>query len=430
MDADGVVELRTDGAPLGEWAELDPPGTWASVATTDAGLSADAGVPASAGDPASADSEPVPVTRLAENSVDAVQPDRVLLAGTDTLDFGVYCECGRSWCSVARKLAKLKQRAQRGDPVLLDGGRCLMLAGGKPNYPFHLRYPGFHIWLSRHQAPQGDTPNVFVSLNAQTLWLQGESAAVEAALDEVRGITGGTVQTCRVSRADLAADLVLANHLTEAGLRDLAVTRTSQCRVFYQGDVLQTMYVGAAGAPVSLRVYDKSEEIRVNGKDWFLPLWGVSENEHVWRVEFQLRRPFLKSAGVNCIDDWQARQADIWAYLTAAWFSLREHDNANASRRSVTPFWELVQDCAERFGRTSDGLRRQARAVSPRVEPIVKQAASLLVGLGTRLGENDVEGALDSLVRSLREEFASRNFANECQRKAIRLGLVREEAAA
>jgi len=55
----------------------------------------------------------------------------------------------------------------------------MVLPGGKPNYPFLVQYPGFQLYLSRKQRPEEPTPNVYVSVNAQTLWHLGERDAID-----------------------------------------------------------------------------------------------------------------------------------------------------------------------------------------------------------------------------------------------------------
>ncbi len=98
----------------------------------------------------------------------------VLIAGTDTLDLGLYVEFPESYPRLVQILARWKRAASGSKGLVVGGGRCLVSPGGKPNYPFHLRYPQFELYLSRHPCPQGDTPNVFVSLGSQLLWERGD----------------------------------------------------------------------------------------------------------------------------------------------------------------------------------------------------------------------------------------------------------------
>lgn len=415
-------DSETGFSPQGE---CEPGGVHSNA---DGPVESFAGAPAIAGRTAN-DSRlgrPLGVTRPAQISVGSevlpVGEPRVLLTGTDTLDIGMYVEFGASWPRITAKLAQLKAKA-RGTTGCIVGGRCAVLAGGKLNYQFHVQYPGFHLYLSRKSRPDGDTPNVFVSLNSELLWHQGERGAVELVQKELADLAGGTVHECRMNRCDLTADLLLPGGVTDGFVRELAVSRVRNKRIFLDSDQMQTLYVGAANSDISLRIYNKSEELIHSQKLWFLPLWGLTENADVWRFEFQIRRPMLKACQINSVDDLMARRGELWKYLTDDWFSLRRLDNENVSRRTMHPLWQIVQECSDRFGPAVESIRRTRSRPSTDSHRVVKQAAASLVGFAAREGESELEAALQTLTEALRTEFQSRNFTEDCQRKAIQLGL-------
>ena len=393
------------------------------------------GSPASAAIPSTDPGEAgaLSVTRPMEISVVCCEPRvaecRVLLAGIDTLDFGMYVEFDVSWSRIVVKLAQLKRAARgtKGRPV--GDGRCLILPSGKPNYPFHLQYPGFQLYLSRKSRPDGETSNVFVSLNSQLLWDTGERAAVGLVLSELAELARGTVRECRMSRCDLSVDLLLPGGLTDDFVRQHAVSHTKQYRIFADHDRLQTLYVGGTNSDIRLRLYDKSVEIAHSEKLWFLPLWGLAENADVWRFEFQVRRSVLKACGINSLGDLRTRSADLWRYLTDNWFSLRLRDDENATRRTVHPLWQTLQECANRFGPLTEPLKRLRPQPSLDASRSVHQAASSLVGFAARKGLTTLEAALPEFVEELRREFQSRNFEDDRQRKAIQLGLPAHHAS-
>ncbi len=348
---------------------------------------------------------------------------RVLLAGIDTLDFGIYVEFDTSWPKIARKLAQLKAQARGTTGRIIDGGRCAVLPGGKPNYQFHLQYPGFHLYVSRKSRPDGDTPNVFVSLNSHFLWDQGERAAVVVVQKELSELAQGTIRECRMSRCDLAVDLLVPGGLTDGFIRDHAVSRAGEQRIVVKHSAMQTHYIGAPNSEISLRVYNKSIEILRSNKLWFLPLWGLVENANVWRFEFQVRRPMLDACQINSLEDLLTKRGELWRYLTESWFSLRLHDDENATRRTVHPLWGTLQGCAERLGPRGEPLRRVRCLPSTDSQCVMKQAASRLVGFAARERLSEFDDALMKLCEALRCEFQDRNFVEECQLKAIQLGI-------
>ena len=122
--------------------------------------------------------------------------------------------------------------------------------------------------------------------------------------------------------------------------------------------------------------------------------------------------------------------ADLWRYLTDNWFSLRLRDDENATRRTVHPLWQTLQQCADRFGPLTEPLKRLRPQPSLDASRSVHQAASSLVGFAARKGLTTFEAAMHELGEELRREFQSRNFEDDRQRKAIQLGIRAKEEGA
>lgn len=420
-DSEPGDDTQEEGAAACEVTPVVPP-----VAGVD-GPTASAAVPSTdaTGDGGLSVTPPAEISRGCQEP--RVADCRVLLAGIDTLDFGMYVEFDANWSRIVAKLAQLKRAARGTKGRLIGDHRCAILPGGKPNYPFLLKYHDFQLYLSRKSRPEGETSNVFVSLNAQLLWQVGERAAIERVQSELAALAGGTIRECRMSRCDLAVDLWLPGGLTDGFVRRHAVSHARQHRLFLDHDQLQTMYVGATDSEILLRIYDKSVEIVANDKLWFLSLWGLEENTDVWRFEFQIRRPFLKQCRIDSLDDLLARRADLWQYLTDNWFTLRLCDHENSSRRTVHPLWQMLQQCAERFGPSTEPLKRLPPQPSLDPSRSVRQAAGALIGLAARTNTTTFEAALQELNDGLRREFESRNFDDDLQRKAIELGIRLDE---
>lgn len=403
---------------------------WAWTCEDTTSPAAAAGGAGTEGPAAAANGGTFSVTRPANNSEVEAEVPRLLLAGLDTLDFGVFVEFDARWPKIMAKLAKLKRAARTTGSTVIAGGRCAVLAGGKPNYPYLVQFPGFQLYLSRKELPEGQTPNVYVSLNSQTLWHLGEREAVALALTELEALAPGQVQECRMSRCDLAADLLIPGGLSFEFVKAHAVGQSQRFQSYIDGDKLETLYNGSSSAPVQLRLYDKSLEISLKDKAWFLPLWGLASNGNVWRFEFQLRREFLKSCGIDSLDDLLARRAAVWSYLTGVWFSLRLQDNENATRRRLHPLWEVVQSASERLGSQSEPVTRARRSPSLETVHIEQQAKRNLIGFAARRKCTDFATAARELIDSLRKQMTDGEFETACQRKAIQVGIdLREDAA-
>ncbi|MEK6257897.1 MAG: hypothetical protein AABP62_04690 [Planctomycetota bacterium] len=342
----------------------------------------------------------------------------------------MYVEFGANWSRIVAKLAQLKRAARGTNGLLIGDHRCLIYPGGKPNYPFHIKYPGFELYLSRKSHPVGEISNVFVSLSSELLWQCGEEAAIELVKSELSALAGGTVHECRMSRCDLAVDVLLPGGLTDDFIRSHAVSHAQLHRLFVNLDRLETMYVGGTGSDLLLRIYDKSTQIVKSEKLWFLPLWGLEKSADVWRFEFQVRRPVLKALGINSLSDLLARRADLWEYLTGNWFTLRVLDNPNASRRTIHPLWQMLQKCVQLFGPTTAPLHRRSPQSSLDPRRSIRQAAGALIGLAARTNAATLDDALQELTDGIRQEFESRSFEDDRRRKAIELGRQMNQEAA
>lgn len=383
-----------------------------------------------AGEGAASDAGTFSVTRPAQNTLPQEEGEtepRVLLAGIDTLDIGLYVEFSRNWKRIVAKLARLKQKARANGGEFIPRTMCFVLPSGKPNYPFLIQSPHYQLYLSCKSRPDGETPNAYLSLRAASLWHLGVEAALQAALTDLATLTDGSVVEARMSRCDLAVDVRIPGGLADGFIREHVVSKSESWRIQGKGKQFQTLYWGAAESPIQLRIYHKSLEVVVHDKLWFYDLWGGAHGEQVWRFEYQLRRSYLKDVQINSLADLVTRQAAIWTYLTTEWFSLRLLDDPHPTRRTVHPLWGIIQQAASRFGETSGKLQRSHRRPSPDPAAVLKQIESLTVGYGARCGVHDRQEVLEALWQELAARDEGTNFAERCQRKANQLGIDFQE---
>ncbi len=78
------------------------------------------------------------------------------------------------------------------------------------------------------------------------LWELGERQALASVLDELFELAVWKLLEVRINRGDLAADLLLAEGLTDARLRNHSVTRSHQAGIYIDRDAMQTYDVGAS----------------------------------------------------------------------------------------------------------------------------------------------------------------------------------------
>lgn len=351
-----------------------------------------------------------------------------LLCGIDSLDLGLYVAWGSDWKRRLHALDKKKQQARKSGGLLISlpsGRNCIFKPGGKgESYRFHLQFDAYNLFIGKAPRP-GTSPNVYLSISAKVLWLNGiESALSWIALD-LKAIGGGSIQQVQVSRLDLCTDFYVPGALSHEFLLSHKVTRNDKGKLFLDKNELQTFYVGDAKSPIQLRIYNKGLEVKQGGiKLWFLDLWKRESTDDIWRIEFQVRRPALKQFAINSLDDLKEKQAGLWNYLTTKWFSLRLPDNEKAERKTIHPFWSSVQECFKNHVPGSDGEIQRSYGASGAASPEwhLSHIDGCLSSFAALLGITNREEALHELQSRLTLRNNAADFTTACTKKAIQRG--------
>jgi hypothetical protein len=163
-----------------------------------------------------------------------------------------------------------------------------------------------------------------VEVTAACLHRLGGVEAVRAVRDWCRSWAGHSV--LQVSEIDLAVD-VQGWHPTFAdfyGQKAFVCPVSRPALIPYDEDHIGYVRFGTGGAsgsrsgqaPIQVTMYDKTEEIRVHDKGWFVPLWSRSPlyvpDERVTRVECRYRREWLKERRLDTIEQVLAKLNSIW----------------------------------------------------------------------------------------------------------------------
>jgi len=369
----------------------------------------------------------LPVTRHASNPL--VEQFQFLLHGIDSLDLGLYVTWGPDWKRRLHTLDKKKQQARKTGGLLIRlplGRSCVFLPSGKgENYRFHLQFEAYNLYIGK-AARAGSSPNVYLSIDAKTLWHNGIETVLSWITEDLKTIGGGSIQFVQVSRVDLCSDFWVPSGLSYQFLLSHKVTHNHKGKLFLDEEDLETYYVGDAKSHIQLRMYNKGLEVNQKGgiKLWFLDLWQRESTEDIWRIEFQVRRPALKQFGINSLDDLKEKQAGLWLYLTSKWFSLRLPDNEKAERKTIHPFWSAVH---ESFGQNdSDGelkrVYRSERAISP--EWHLSHIDGCLSSFASFRGITNRDEALHELQDLLNRRNNAKDFENACIKKGIQRGTL------
>jgi hypothetical protein len=154
----------------------------------------------------------------------------------------------------------------------------------------------------------------------------------------------------------------------------------------------QTLYIGP-GSPLMLRVYDKGREIReASGKTWMLDLWEASGQwtrpprgepiRHVWRVELEAKRDWLKRRKLDYFDDFN--EGGISEMVAEALVTRRltvPTGDRNRARWPMAPLWTLLLD-----QKPCDHMRAIGRRYTKRADEIASMLIDMAAGVTRTAG--------------------------------------------
>ena len=324
-----------------------------------------------------------------------------LIFGLDTLVKGFYVKeftlAETEWQYLAehKEYAKTSVFRTSGSLIEFRGKYYLLQSSGKAPYTYVLISDDLTVKVALRPS-RGKFPEIYIEFRSQCLWggFRDAYTLVREWIDRWAVISNEVL-----SRADLTVDIHGTPFFNFTNIVSRSRSREEICKVFSTGNDITGYRYGSS--PVSLRIYDKTEEIKKSGKTWFYDLWlkaGWDGVIPVWRVEFQLRRDFFKEFKIHSFDDLQNGLADIWRYLTEEWFSLREKvsEDTNKTRWPLLPFWQTVQSMTQKFGPITGIDREKIRRA--KLEDIIPQIVGLHTTAGALLGKDTKEEVMHRIL--------------------------------
>jgi hypothetical protein len=224
-------------------------------------------------------------------------------------------------------------------------------------------------------------------------------------LSEFGDLTG----TAMVSRIDLAADFV-SNLAMDSWPRTAWVTRATEIHSYAKDQVFTGWTVGMGGI-ISARLYNKVEEIFYSSKPWVMNLWqkvGWIPGETVWRLEFELKRDFLKERGLSGLDSVLDHLNGLWSYATTEWLRLTVPSESDATRTRwpLHPLWVDLAS-VDWASQKSVLLDRCSNTRTPNEQRLASMVLGSLVSYMAMHGIDDHNEALNGLLRSLYDHYST-----------------------
>lgn len=214
---------------------------------------------------------------------------------------------------------------------------------GKGLYAYVLVDAWYHIQVSTSQRKA--LPPVYVQISSDVLSNIGINNAMTD-LENVIKTFLVNLDSMTISRADLFVDFI-TDQILEA-IREVEwIRRAKRLERHWMEKTFTGWSIGLGGG-ISARLYNKTKEIETSRKDYLKSIWqlkGWREGQTVWRLEFQLKREFLKQMSVNILADLINICNDIWKYCTTDWLRLVVEENTeNRNRWKTQPLWNMLQE--------------------------------------------------------------------------------------
>jgi len=368
----------------------------------------------------------------------------LLLAGVDGLSVGLIIGTFKLTDEEWSELAAAKEQAQGtmfdsgGTSIKFQGQTFSVNAKGSKGYEYILINDDLTLQLAKRSERGSVYPEVRVTLRSQYLWRwtwQGTYQHVRLWVE-----TWALVLGEKVSRVDLCIDL--NSDLPEVNIKGgevvtYARSKDEYYRRHFKG-LEETGYTFGKG-DLLCRIYDKRAEIEHSQKSWFMVMWkrnGWNGTSPVTRVEFQARRQFLRTMGIDTVAELEAGLADLWRYYRD-WVSLRYKTNdSNRRRWPVQFFWKMVCDAVPSFGMVT-GVARIAQR-KPRMESLSRLGRGVLVSIAalaqTAPGVGDgwdtecgTLGAIESVLDKVRDWLSDDSFQQAVRRRAGRLAFMTDQ---
>jgi hypothetical protein len=318
---------------------------------------------------------------------------RVIYSGVDTLEAsfrGQLHEVIRDWCDEHKVLA---QDRDCPEPFLgFDEPFVLSPSGLKP-WKWVLAGEDMHLRLTDRE----NLPTVSVRLLALGLAAQGWEGLYELAWSILSQL--GHLTPAGLSRIDLFADF---QGLTPTpDLMEGIVCRATYSGTHSKSRTTQTFQYGKGA--IVCRIYNKSAELEVSGKRWLREAWALCEDfdpeQDVWRIEYQLRRQFLKETGDVEAHAVFERLAELWV-TCLGWCELRIPNGKNQSRWPLHPAW---RELAALSPEASPLRRLKVVGYVENFEAVIPQIAGLLISACSSVGMTSLDSALENMSDRIRE---------------------------
>ena len=319
------------------------------------------------------------------------------IGAEDWFQYSLYVQWDKNWPELNKRLKRAKEDAAvEGAPpdfsnIYFMGGSAAvgpsgLLAGGA-YYAYKLTYDEVSVLIAERESPHKTYPSVGISISGTGCLYPGVTECYEKANRMIEAL-GGKIISNKLSRVDICLDMpgVEIEPLDRAFLEERYI-----CRAVAKARHSGTGVTIALGkSPLMCRIYDKKAEVELKAnphKNLCMRVYRWKCNEMpsaATRVEFELRRDALKDRGIDTVEDYYAKRADLVHYLTHDWLRFTankvDRENKNQSKARTLPLWNKIRKAFKRWagepvGRSLEPLQKG----KANVRNLIKQAVGVVL---------------------------------------------------
>lgn len=323
----------------------------------------------------------------------------------------------------AKEKAAIEKCPPHWDEIRFDGGTATVSPtgarlGGKsgPYFAYKLEYDELIVLIAERETPHKNFPSVVIRADGDACLSIGAQEAYAKATRMIKALSGTIIRN-RLSRVDICLDMpeVDIEPFDRAFLEERYICR-AVAKARHSGTGV-TIAIGKS--PLMCRIYDKLAEVELKANPYkqlcmVFYRWGGVMPSAATRVEFELRREALKERGIDTVEDYYTKRADLVAYLTYDWLRFTvnkvDRENKNQSKARTLRLWNKVRKAFKRWtgepaGQSLEPLPK-ARA---NVRNLLKQTIGVARTAAGYQGETpvDLEELLD-YIRKTAQDYGIR----------------------
>jgi len=242
-----------------------------------------------------------------------------------------------------KKLAQSDRESEQARATIRIGDHSFEVLGmGEKCYAFIIVDNWYNIKISR--SNKNIMPQLCVQISSEVLTCYGVGNTVNDLRRIVIKILGDVKEEI-ISRVDIFVDFSTSEILEDIK-RPSLITKARKVQKYWEYDIFSGWTIGMGG-DILARIYEKTLELKQSHKDYMKEIWekyGWNTHDSIWRIEYQLRRNFLKQIKTNTIPDIPGNINSIWKYCLHDWLRYAViNPNINKTRWKTHPLWEILQ---------------------------------------------------------------------------------------